>query len=452
MPRSKALQATQIIMTSACLFFLAGNLAAQAQAGASGAPPNYQKGVASFQQKRYAEAISYFMESATNENGGANAWLYIAHCYYATAQRSKATETYKMVTDVYPGTPQATIAANYLKALSPSSTTGSISLNAPKGNPNSPPPAEGVKAYQEKRYNEAISFFKEAISKGNGGASGWLYLGHSYYAMGMRNQAIETYRTITEQFKGTAQAAQAAQGLQILSPGSGTTSGTASSRGTAATSAAASDKGSSSTVAAVPLEQRVSTVRPRINHPEVSIALVRSVKKWIVSLPPGIKTLLEKSDMKIVITPTMIDSFPEGEYQEVRGYEGGTSKSCPGLYNGSIYLAEHTVDEGSNQVKPAIDISDIEDTFKHETGHAIDHCLGDITTTEEYKHGYRLDTAHVPDNTAARIRYYLQMNETGWAESFAQLVATKLGSHRDINGELVENLPRSYKFVCEVLK
>lgn len=307
--------------------------------------------------------------------------------------------------------------------------------------------AAGVKAYQEKRYNEAISYFREAISKENGGANGWLYLAHSYFAMGMRYQATQSYQTITEQFKGSAQAAQAAQCLQRLSASAPSSSSSSSSSSTSSSGAGGGSTGGASggddgkgkdspAAAAVPLEQRVSTVRPRINHPEVSAALVRAVKKWIVALPPGIKTLLEKSDMKIVITPTMIDSFPEGEYQEVRGYEGGTSKSCPGLYNGSIYLAEHTVDEGSNQVKPAIDISDIEDTFKHETGHAIDHCLGDITTTEEYKHGYRLDTAHVPDNTAARIRYYLQMNETGWAESFAQLVATRLGSHRDINDEL----------------
>jgi tetratricopeptide (TPR) repeat protein len=326
-----------------------------------------------------------------------------------------------------------------------------------KAGANELPPnfAAGVKAYQEKRYNEAISYFREAISKENGGANGWLYLAHSYFAMGLRYQAAQSYQTITEQFKGSAQAAQATQCLQRLSASSSTSAASASTTSSPTGGAPGADNGKgkdSPVVAAVPLEQRVSTVRPRINHPEVSAALVRAVKKWIVALPPGIKTLLEKSDMKIVITPTMIDSFPEGEYQEVRGYEGGTSKSCPGLYNGSIYLAEHTVDEGSNQVKPAIDISDIEDTFKHETGHAIDHCLGDITTTEEYKHGYRLDTAHVPDNTAARIRYYLQMNETGWAESFAQLVATKLGSHRDINDELTANLPRSYKFVCEVLK
>lgn len=68
--------------------------------------------------------------------------------------------------------------------------------------------AAGVKAYQEKRYNEAISYFREAISKENGGANGWLYLAHSYFAMGMRYQATQSYQTITEQFKGSAQAAR----------------------------------------------------------------------------------------------------------------------------------------------------------------------------------------------------------------------------------------------------
>lgn len=314
--------------------------------------------------------------------------------------------------------------------------------------------AAGVKAYGERRYNEAISYFRESIAKENGGANAWLYLAHSYYAMGLRNQAGDSYRTIVETYKGSAQALQAKQCLDRLTPGANP-SGTSKTSGATGGSqnTAENDEDDEAPAVVKKLEDSISMVRPTINHPQVSAGLVRAVKKWISDLPPGIKATMEKKGIKIVITPTMIDAFPAGAYEEVRGYEGGTSKSCPGLFHrGTIFLAEHVVDEGSNDVMPAIDIGRIEDTFKHETGHAIDHCLRWISTTEEYKHGYRLDTAHVPDNVAYKIRYYLQMNDTGWAESFAQLVAVKLGSKRDINSALTEALPLSTKFVDAVMK
>lgn len=74
----------------------------------------------------------------------------------------------------------------------------------------------------------------------------------------------------------------------------------------------------------------------------------------------------------------MIDKYPEGAYQTVRGYEGGTSKSCPGLFDGdTIVLAQSTVDEDTNLVDSAASArrsNPQEGTFLHETGHALDAC------------------------------------------------------------------------------
>ena len=322
-------------------------------------PPNYAAGTQAYQLHHYNEAIACFKVAATQENCGANAWLYMAHCYYAQSQWKDALETYKLITEAYPNTPSARVAAQYLAALKASGKGAAASDNSSKSRsgPNS-----------ENKNN-------------NDGDDG------------------ETTETT-----GTA------------------------------------------------LAERIQVIRPRITHPPVTANLVRQVRSWINELPPAIKVILEKNNINFVITSTMIDAVPEGEYQEVKGYEGGTSKSCPGMFKGrTVYLAEHIVNEGSNDVEPSIEMSRIEDTFKHETGHAIDRCLGWISSTEEYKHGYRLDTAHVPDNVASKIRYYLQMNERGWRESFAQLVAIKLGSQRDINSELAANLPLSLKFVGKVL-
>lgn len=46
-------------------------------------------------------------ESITKEKAGANAWLYMAHSYYALGQRKLAEETYQKLKDNFAGTPQA---------------------------------------------------------------------------------------------------------------------------------------------------------------------------------------------------------------------------------------------------------------------------------------------------------------------------------------------------------
>ena len=85
----------------------------------------------------------------------------------------------------------------------------------------------------------------------------------------------------------------------------------------------------------------------------------------MVRLPPSVKAILTKNNIRITLTPTMIDFVPEGEYQEQSGYEGGTLKSCPGLFDYPVIaIAEHTVDEGSGDVKPAKSAESLEETLR----------------------------------------------------------------------------------------
>lgn len=352
-------------MTSACLFFLAGNLAAQAQAGALGAPPNYQKGVASFQQKRYSEAISYFMESATNENGGANAWLYIAHCYYATAQRGKAKETYKMVSEVYPGTSQATIAASYLKALTPAATTGTIIHGSSK------------------------------TGKGS-----------------------------------------------VTSPTSTSLNSVAS---TSTTKPAVADE---VLFDKRPLEERIELIIPRMNHPEVSTNTIREMKGFVAALPPQVKALLNKRHLIVTLTPTMIDFDRTGEHQEIIGYEGNTSKSSPSMLSGlRIVVAEHVVDEQTNEVLPRMPYEQMQQYLQVATGYAVNFAMGYISKSEPYKHAYELDKAALPEATVNRLRFYLQPDELGRQRVCGLVLAHLMGCNRGDCNEISSIFPETAKYL-----
>ncbi|MBN8661749.1 MAG: hypothetical protein LCH63_17835 [Candidatus Melainabacteria bacterium] len=282
----------------------------------------------------------------------------------------------------------------------------------------------GLAFYKAGHYREAAQLFWKNITDEGGGPSAWLYMAHSYYACGERDKAIQTYRTVRDVLKSPQEAAVASQYLARLDP----RNEWKPKEGTVA----AAPKGSTN------IKKRIEIVRPRIGHPEVSADTIDAIDEAINKIPPRIMKILNDARVSICITPTMIDKFPEGAYQEVAGYEGGTDKSCPGMYsNGIIYIAQHTVDERTDDVKTAFSRDSIEETFLHETGHAVDFALGAVSHTDEYKHAYLLDIAHVPDDVAHRIRYYLQKSTRGQVESCAEVLANLMGMHNrqseDIN-------------------
>ena len=101
----------------------------------------------------------------------------------------------------------------------------------PAAVPNSYPNyTQGASRYQEKRYNEAIACFSEAINKGEAGAAAWLYIAHSYLAMGNRQEAVQTYQKIAASFPTSQEAQVARTYLQKLGAPGGAPATAAQSR------------------------------------------------------------------------------------------------------------------------------------------------------------------------------------------------------------------------------
>ncbi len=317
---------------------------------------------------------------------------------------------------------------------------------------------QGVHAYQQARYNEAVAYMYDAITKEKAGANAWLYMGNSYYALGQKKKAIETYQSVKSGFPGTPQAVAAAQYLQRLNPVIASASKPESEKDGDKSSDDEAESGQKSTAnmstAAIlaALRQRLKTVRPVYGHGEVSKRTIAAVDACFEKIPPKVREILYKHDIKFEITPTMIDKYPEGAYQEVRGYEGGTSKSCPGLFNnGTIVLSQATVNESTDEVNRPRKVDDLEGTFLHETGHALDHCLKWYSTTTEFRHNYYLDIARVPDDVAPRISYYLQKSDAGQIESCAELTSILLGNNRGNDADLAIYFPNTLTYIKKKL-
>ena len=81
---------------------------------------------------------------------------------------------------------------------------------------------------------------------------------------------------------------------------------------------------------------------------------------------------------------------------------------------------------------------------RHETGHALDDCLGWFSNTEEFKHPYLLDLAQVPAEQSGKLHYFLQKAERGPTETFAELFCYKMGGQIDRGRKEVGELVHRY--------
>ncbi|MFA7337017.1 MAG: tetratricopeptide repeat protein [Candidatus Obscuribacterales bacterium] len=307
----------------------------------------------------------------------------------------------------------------------------------------------GVKAYQARRYSEAATYFHNSIAKEGGSADAWLYLGHSFYAAGDTARAEQTYKTLQANInKYSPQSITAGRSLRMMHLVNATKLEHVAlgiSRATNLASAKASTQGGQS-------GGQITVQTPKIGHPEVSSTAVNTIRAAFDGLPPSVKQLLIAGNVQIVVTPTMIDKFPAGAYQERMGYNGGTDKSCDGLCTGrTVVIAEHKINERTDEVGPAISPGIMQETFLHETGHAVDNCINGYAQSAEFKAAYSSDIAKMSDDDKARLSYFLQKNGQGQVETFAELTSYLLGNHRWAAGEMVQNCPASFKCVKEKL-
>jgi tetratricopeptide (TPR) repeat protein len=293
----------------------------------------------------------------------------------------------------------------------------------------------GVQCYRLKRYNEAAGYFSQAIKLGQYGASLLLYQGHSYFACGRTSDAVEAYKRIIEAFPTAPEAAVARQSLSKISP------------------QALTSKSSAPAVAATkPLLERIEIVRPVISHPELQQSTIRTVKETVAGLPPKIKAILDKGGINFCLTTTLIDKLPGLGYEEAGGYDGGTYKSCPGMFwKNTIYICERTVNEADDSISVPRSGEDIRGTVLHEIGHALDSCLDDYSESEEYRHAYYLDIAQVSDSMAPRIKYYLQKSVAGQNESCGELTSILLGNSRRNDEDLQACFPNTMKVIKKKL-
>jgi len=309
---------------------------------------------------------------------------------------------------------------------------------------------QGSQLYAQKQYAKALPLFMACLKTDPRNKSAFLYAANCYYMLGQTAAAKQTYNIIVTSFPGTVEATSAAGFLARLQP-----SAAATTQPTPTVKPIAGARWAPTTVATDgSICNIVSIVRPQQDHPAVSDLLSSSVLDRLDHYPKSVKSLLRQGGIKVILTTTLIDRNPELKNREGRGYDGFTYKSCPGMFESGrdIVICERTMDEDSEMVHQPIPIDQIMNTLNHECGHAIDKCLGYVSLTDEFKHAYLLDSAHLEPDVRNDLAYYLQKSDAGQEECCGELIGIILGSEDRHTDKLKAAFPQTISLLRSKLK
>lgn len=176
-------------------------------------------------------------------------------------------------------------------------------------------------------------------------------------------------------------------------------------------------------VPALPGPQQPIVIRGRI----VSNAHFERVKSIIDRLPLNIQQFMRNHRIKVVATDTVVGQHPELRGVRPPDYPAGwTWENSDGTYfrpTSEVIIADRILIGREWQRGPRVD-----SVARHETGHAIDHHMGDFShRNEAFIDVYNRERASVSGSVRDSLRYVLRPCGRGQEETFAELFAVLYG-------------------------
>lgn len=157
----------------------------------------------------------------------------------------------------------------------------------------------------------------------------------------------------------------------------------------------------------------------------------RRVTDTYNGLPQNVRDALAKDGVTLVATDKVTDVMPQLKGQKPRGWPPGSSwHDVDGAYDTTgkrIIVAERQGAAKSSS-------NNVEGLTRHETGHAVDD-LRDFSDAAAYVSAYDAEVPNVPATDKQALDYFLQKDEAGrqemFAENFAILHGGATTSHRE---------------------
>jgi TonB family protein len=166
----------------------------------------------------------------------------------------------------------------------------------------------------------------------------------------------------------------------------------------------------------------VYTIRGTLASGDVTPDFLQEVKRQVSTIPTKLLAGLQSRGGRICVTPRITDKMPGYQNTRPRGWEDGyTGKNVDGLFDGKdVIICEYRsrVDDELSLIK----CDRVGYLVHHELGHAFDRYWSRLSESEEFKHTYMLDLAHMDaEEREGELAYFAQKANAGASECFAEL-------------------------------
>jgi len=360
-----------------------------------------------YNQKKYAEAAEAFEAVATKSAPNATLYYYGALANMATGQNTRASQLLDYIVKVFPNTLEAANAKRMLLALPQPSHSSRASE----------PEHHGPKSYRLMVGGNSVKLDVAGKSQEE-----------------IKRQVME----ILENQKVPARSREAAAS-QIME--------SMAQHNQPMRSSGVPDQ--------TMIDRMLTKIPSKGKRPQVSENFVERMRSVLQAYPPNLLRLLYSKGCRICLAPSVIDFDMRLQNTRPSGYdEGQTFKDCPAMFNGRVVIVTEVrvADDGSANGE----LTGQEGSMRHELGHALDHYLGDVTSTPRFRDIYFSEHENINPSKVPQCQYYYRNDRGGPSETFAELCCYRFGGRTDRYRQtscilLHKNMPRTYALVGEIL-
>ncbi|MBK9278289.1 MAG: tetratricopeptide repeat protein [Candidatus Obscuribacter sp.] len=304
-----------------------------------------------------------------------------------------------------------------------------------------------IAAYDRKDYKQAEEHFRKAIELGEKSAKAWLYSAHTFMALGQYPQAYKTYEIVTRSFKNTPEAQIALQGMNATRGKAAVPTAAATTPATATKGQPASAQTAPATPGAVGLAARIIIIAPLMNHPPCSSASIKAVQDAVSGLPPHLRSKLDNNGASIVLSPNLIDRWPNSLNDLPEDKDEPTLAELGGrIYGKEMCVYERPKVRGSTNLGTARAPRLIKHTVLNMCFQVLDD---EMTLSKDpgLRAAYELDKQSVPESMTEKLATFLKNDDWGPRETCAEMTGAMLGGGDEYTDDLFRCFPNTRKWL-----
>jgi len=164
----------------------------------------------------------------------------------------------------------------------------------------------------------------------------------------------------------------------------------------------------------------------------VSREFAMAVQAQFNQLPDGVNHLLSQNRFNLSVGGTVADAAPSLAHARDGASGSAVADGEDGAFDAAhktIVVAQNHLDASGARVRNP----DVPGTIAHETGHAFDAALGNMSHSDDFKRALDADLARMRPEDKARFANMVQDSDAGREEAFAKVFQSVINTSRDAN-------------------